>query len=91
MNQIGKLAVKVVVAMAMLCIVGCGGSGPDDTANACVACLKKGDFKGMRKLATGDLVKLIDKEETQLAEYITVLGKQNIKTAAVVTVARIKV
>lgn len=76
MSQIGKLAVKVVMAMMMLCIVGCGGSGPDETANACVACLKKGDFKGMRKFATGEFVKHIDKEESQLAEYITVLGKE---------------
>ena len=76
MNQIGKLAVKVVVAMTMLCIVGCGGSGPNETANACVACLKKGDFKGMRKFATGDFVKRIDEQEAQFAEYITVCGKE---------------
>lgn len=55
MNKLIKSAMMMASVVAMLCIVGCGGSAPDSVAQDFISCLKSADIDGMQKCSTGEL------------------------------------
>ena len=79
MKCLVELFVRVVMVMAMFCIVGCGSPAPNDVAKECIDLLEEANFAGMRELATGDMVQWLDRAETKYEEVARLLGEKMAK------------
>lgn len=76
MKHIIKLAARMVLAMGMLVIIGCGGPDPDEIAEECIDCLKDADFNGMRKLAHGSMFQWLSQADVKYRDVASVLGEK---------------
>ena len=72
MNQIAY----VLLVLLMFCIVGCGGNSPEGVAKTYVGFLEDADFKGMRQMSTGGMIRWIDRAERRYDEIAKMFGEK---------------